>query len=71
VDAITLHEIWIGLLIQIVSPVKRRMVSCKDWVGVALVNAVTLDRLILLGDESLVLCLKQASLCSKFIIEKY
>ena len=57
-DAETLHEVRIRLLVHVIPPEQRSMVSGKDRESVALIDAVSLDSFILSGNEGLVLCLK-------------
>ena len=54
----TLHKIWVGILIQIVSPEKRSMSTCKYRIGIALIDTITFNRFILLGNEGFVLGLQ-------------
>ena len=71
VHAETLHQIRICLLIEVVAPEKRSVVTCKDRIRITLVNSVTFDRLILLCDEGFVLCLQPLQSFVEFHIVMY
>ena len=52
-DSEAFHQVWIGLLVQIVAPEKRGMVCCDDRIHVAFIDAVSFYRFVFLCDEGL------------------
>ena len=57
-DSETLHQIWIGLGVEVITPEKRGVFSCDYRVFVTFVNSIAFYRLILSCYEGLVLCLE-------------
>ena len=57
-DAEALHKIWIGLLIEIVTPEKRRMLRCQHGAQISFIYTVAFYRCVLSGNEGFMVCLQ-------------
>ena len=58
VNAETLHKVWVGFRVEVVTPEKRSVLSCQYRVSVTFVNSVAFNRLVLSCNEGFVLSLQ-------------